>query len=68
MASAIFHNAFQVMGLAHDPYRGIRWEGAVGEHLGEPLANLLQIAQHRLSSPAIGAGNEHKLRTQMTAD
>jgi hypothetical protein len=64
----VFHNTFQLVGFAHDAYHSIAREGTLGEYFGEPLANLLKIAQHGLSTPAIGSGNEDKLRTQVTAD
>jgi hypothetical protein len=68
MARAIFDNPFHPMGFAHDAHGGIAREGTFGEHFREPFANLLQIAQHGMPSPAISPGNENKLRTQMTAD
>jgi len=56
------------MGFAHDPDHRIARESALSEYLGEPFPNFLEISKHGLSSPAIGAGNENKLGTQMTAD
>jgi hypothetical protein len=55
------------MGFAHDPHRGVERERALSEHFGEPLANLFQITQHGVSSPAIRPGDENQFRTQITA-
>jgi hypothetical protein len=61
MAFAFFHNAFQVMGFAHNPHGRVARKGTLGEHFREPLANFFEIAKHGVSSPAIGTGNKHQL-------
>jgi hypothetical protein len=68
VAPAILHNSFQLMSFAHDSHRTTTREGAVRQYLREPFTDLFQIAQHGLSSPAIGTRNEYQLGTQMTAD
>jgi hypothetical protein len=65
---AFFYHAFEAMVFANDPQRGVSREGAVGEDLGEPLSNLLQVAEHSWPPPAVGPSNEYKLGTQITAD